>query len=113
MNGFKQTSEGGVKCGGVNRLWALRDGADPARVREELVKMGLPLEEAGGHVQCVEVSAHTGLGMEDLEMALFLEAEAMQLTARVDCEGEGYSGRFFLFFLFFFIHSLVWFISSS
>jgi translation initiation factor IF-2 len=27
-----------------------RDGADPARVREELIKMGLPLEEAGGKV---------------------------------------------------------------
>lgn len=66
-----------------------RDGADPARVRQELITMGLPLEEAGGHVQCVEVSAVSGLGMEDLELALFLEAEAMELTARVDCEGAG------------------------
>lgn len=66
-----------------------RDGADPARVRRELVAMGLPLEEAGGHVQCVEVSAHTGEGMEDLELALSLEAEAMALTASVTCEGAG------------------------
>jgi hypothetical protein len=36
---------------------------------------GVSATLAGGHVQCVEVSAHSGLGMEDLEMALFLEAE--------------------------------------
>jgi translation initiation factor IF-2 len=64
-------------------------GADPPRVREELIRMGLPLEDAGGHVQCVEVSAHSGQGMEDLEMALMLEAEAMALTAPVDCDGTG------------------------
>ena len=41
-------------------------------------------------MQCVEVSALSGQGMEDLEMALFLEAEAMNLTAPVDgCDGAG------------------------
>ena len=56
-------------------------GADPERVRGELVAAGIPLETAGGDVQSVEVSAVTGFGMEDLEMALFLEAEALKLTA--------------------------------
>ena len=56
-------------------------GADPERVRGELVAAGIPLETAGGDVQSVEVSAVTGFGMEDLEMALFLEAEALGLTA--------------------------------
>jgi translation initiation factor IF-2 len=56
-------------------------GADPTRVRGELVAAGIPLETAGGDVQSVEVSAVTGFGMEDLEMALFLEAEALGLTA--------------------------------
>ena len=65
------------------------EGADPARVREELIAMGVPLEQAGGDVQAVEVSAHTGMGMEDLEMALFLEAESMSLTAPRACDGAG------------------------
>ena len=65
------------------------EGADPARVREELIAMGVPLEQAGGDVQAVEVSAHTGMGMEDLEMALFLEAESMSLSAPRECDGSG------------------------
>ena len=65
-------------------------GADPERVRTQLISAGIPLEQSGGHVQCVEVSAVSGQGMEDLEMALFLEAEAMNLTAPVDgCDGAG------------------------
>ena len=65
-------------------------GADPERVRTQLISAGIPLEQSGGHVQCVEVSALSGQGMEDLEMALFLEAEAMNLTAPVDgCDGAG------------------------
>ena len=51
--------------------------------------MGVPLEQAGGDVQAVEVSAHTGMGMEDLEMALFLEAESMSLSAPRECDGSG------------------------
>ena len=75
-------------------------GADPERVRTQLISAGIPLEQSGGHVQCVEVSAVSGQGMEDLEMALFLEAEAMNLTAPVDgCDGSGVvlEVRLFLF----------------
>ena len=64
-------------------------GADPERVRGELAAAGIPLEAAGGDVQSVEVSAVTGQGMEDLEMALFLEAEALQLTAPNDKGTDG------------------------
>ena len=66
-----------------------RDGADPSRVRDELHAMGIALESHGGDVQCVEVSAMTGQGMEDLEMALFLEAEALDLTAPNDTGTDG------------------------
>ena len=59
-----------------------RDGADPSRVRDELHAMGIALESHGGDVQCVEVSAMTGQGIEDLEMALFLEAEVRLLPVR-------------------------------
>ena len=60
-------------------------GADPARVRDQLVASGIRLDSVpGGDVQSVEVSAKTGQGMEDLRMALSLEAEALNLTAPVD-----------------------------
>ena len=65
------------------------DGADPTRVRNELIAAGIPLEQAGGDIQSVEVSAVSGLGMEDLEMAVFLEAEALGLTAPCDAFSDG------------------------
>ena len=66
-------------------------GADPARVRDQLVASGIRLDSVpGGDVQSVEVSAKTGQGMEDLRMALSLEAEALNLTAPVeDAEALG------------------------
>ena len=67
-------------------------GADPQRVRGELAAAGIPLESSGGDVQSVEVSAVTGQGMEDLEMALFLEAEALGLTAPGRDEGADGAG---------------------
>ena len=67
-------------------------GADPERVRGELAAAGIPLESSGGDVQSVEVSAVTGQGMEDLEMALFLEAEALGLTAPGRDEGADGAG---------------------
>ena len=37
-------------------------GADPTRVRDELIAAGIPLEQSGGDVQCVDVSALSGSG---------------------------------------------------
>ena len=65
------------------------EGADPDRVRNELIAAGIPLESSGGDIQSVEVSAVTGQGMEDLEMALFLEAETLGLTAPNSIETDG------------------------
>jgi translation initiation factor IF-2 len=55
--------------------------ADPARVRQQLVAQGVELEEIGGDVQVVEVSAVTKSGLEKLEEALLLQAELMELRA--------------------------------
>ena len=54
------------------------EGANPAKVKTELQIMGLPIEDAGGTVQVVEVSAFTGAGLEDLELALFLEVRSVE-----------------------------------
>lgn len=55
--------------------------ANPARVRQQLASHGVELEDIGGDVQVVEVSAITKSGLEKLEEALLLQAELMELKA--------------------------------
>jgi translation initiation factor IF-2 len=56
-------------------------GADPARVRQELVKQELIPEEYGGETMFVNVSAQTGEGVDKLLEALLLQAEVLELKA--------------------------------
>jgi len=56
-------------------------GADPARVRNELVKQELIPEEYGGETMFVNVSAQTGEGVDKLLEALLLQAEVLELRA--------------------------------
>lgn len=60
-----------------------KSGADPERVRIQLGSEGLLLEDMGGDVQVVEISALAKLGLDKLEEALFLQAEMMDLKARI------------------------------
>src|SRR4030095_16264341 len=56
-------------------------GADPTRVRNELVKQELIPEEYGGETMFVNVSAQTGDGVDKLLDALLLQAEVLELKA--------------------------------
>jgi len=56
-------------------------GADPQRVKPQLSNAGLELEEWGGDVPCVEVSAATGDGIDDLLEMILLVAELRDLKA--------------------------------
>ncbi len=56
-------------------------GADPTRVRNELVKQELIPEEYGGETMFVNVSAQTGEGVDKLLDALLLQAEVLELRA--------------------------------
>lgn len=67
-----------------------KPAADPQRVRVQLASEGLPLEEMGGDVQVVEVSAVTKAGLDKLEEALLLQAELMDLKARIDGSAQAY-----------------------
>ncbi|KAF5204045.1 Translation initiation factor if-2 [Thalictrum thalictroides] len=67
-----------------------KPAANPERVRIQLGSEGLPLEEMGGDVQVVEVSATTKAGLDKLEEALLLQAELMDLKARVDGSAQAY-----------------------
>ncbi|KAK4441317.1 Translation initiation factor IF-2 [Sesamum alatum] len=64
--------------------------ANPERVKVQLASEGLPLEEMGGDVQVVEVSAINKIGLDRLEEALLLQAELMDLKARIDGPAQAY-----------------------
>ncbi len=66
-----------------------KEGADPDRVKSELSGKGLVPESWGGDTQFIEVSAHTGAGIEDLLDALLLQAELLELQAVVNCPAKG------------------------
>lgn len=55
--------------------------ADPNRVKQELMEYGLVSEEWGGDTIMVEVSAHTGQGIDDLLEMVLLVAEMRELKA--------------------------------
>ncbi|MEI8296003.1 MAG: translation initiation factor IF-2 [Alphaproteobacteria bacterium] len=55
--------------------------ANPERVRSELLNHGVVLEEFGGDVLSIEVSAKNGLNLEKLEEAILLQAEVLNLRA--------------------------------
>lgn len=67
-----------------------KPASDPERVKIQLASEGLLLEEMGGEVQVVEVSAKSKMGLDKLEEALFLQAEIMDLKARVDGPAQAY-----------------------
>jgi len=73
-----------IQAAGVPMVVALtkidRDNADPEKVKKEIASMGIELEEYGGKVQCVPVSAIQGTGLSELEECLVLEADALELT---------------------------------
>jgi len=66
-----------------------KPGANPDRVRQELLNHELVVEEMGGDVLSVEVSAKQRLNLEKLEEAILLQAEILDLKANPDRPAEG------------------------
>jgi translation initiation factor IF-2 len=67
-----------------------KPAAEPERVKLQLASEGLLLEEMGGDIQVVEVSAIKKTGLDSLEEALLLQAEMMDLKARIDGPAQAY-----------------------
>lgn len=55
--------------------------ADPVRVRTQLMEEGLMPTDFGGDIECVNVSAATGDGVDELLDLLCLQAEVLELKA--------------------------------
>jgi translation initiation factor IF-2 len=63
--------------------------ANPERVKQQLVDLGLVVEEWGGDTVCVPISAKQGQGISDLLENLFLVADILELKADPDSAAEG------------------------
>jgi len=66
-----------------------KSSADPSRVKNELLEHEVVAEDFGGDVQMVELSAKTGLGVDDLLDAISLQSEILELRAVADGRASG------------------------
>ena len=82
-----------AKAAGVQLVVAVnkidKSGADPLRVKNDLLAHGIVAEEFGGETQFIEVSAKTGQGVDDLLDAILLQAEVLELRAVSDGRASG------------------------
>ena len=63
--------------------------ANSTRVRQELLQHGILLEEFGGDVMAIEVSAKKRMNLEKLEEAILLQAEVLELKANPNRIAQG------------------------
>ncbi|MGE4352318.1 MAG: translation initiation factor IF-2 [Bdellovibrionales bacterium] len=63
--------------------------ANPDRVRQELLSHDVQVEEMGGEVLSVEISAKKKMGLDKLREAILLQAEILDLKANPDRPAEG------------------------
>jgi translation initiation factor IF-2 len=63
--------------------------ANPMRVKQELLKHDIQVEEFGGNVLSSEVSAKTGKGIDDLLEKVLLQAEMLDLKENPHREAQG------------------------
>jgi translation initiation factor IF-2 len=66
-----------------------KPSANPDKIREELSAINILVEEWGGKYQSQEVSAKSGLGVDDLLEKVLLEAELLELKANPDRNAVG------------------------
>ena len=82
-----------AKAAGVPMIVAInkidKQGADPQRVRTELLSHEIVVESLGGDTLEIEVSALKRTGLDRLLEAIALQAEVLELTANPDRAAEG------------------------
>jgi translation initiation factor IF-2 len=82
-----------AKSAGVPIIVAInkmdKAGADPSRVRNELLRDEIQVEELGGEVQSIEVSATQKTNLDKLEEAILLQAELLDLKANPERPADG------------------------
>jgi translation initiation factor IF-2 len=66
-----------------------KPGADANRVRTELLQDEIQVEQLGGDVQSIEVSATKKMNLDKLEEAILLQAEVLELKANPNRPADG------------------------
>ena len=74
-----------AKAAGVPIIFAInkvdKPDADPDKIKNQLAQMNLLVEDWGGEYQSADISAKTGLGVDNLLEEILLRAELMELKA--------------------------------
>ena len=82
-----------AKAAGVPMIVAInkidKNGADPNKVRTELLQYEVQVEQLGGEIQAIEVSATKKTNLDKLEEAILLQAEVLELKANPDRMADG------------------------
>ena len=63
--------------------------ADPKKIKEQLLSEEIIVEEFSGDVQCIEISAETGMNFDKLLESIVLQSELADLKANNDTYAEG------------------------
>ncbi|KAF3903294.1 hypothetical protein AA313_de0200268 [Arthrobotrys entomopaga] len=83
-----------AKAAGVPIIVAInkcdKEDANPDQVKADLARNDIEIEEVGGDTQVVCVSGKTGLGMEDLEECVLLQADDIDMRADNTGRMEGW-----------------------
>ena len=82
-----------ASAAGVPIIFAInkidKPGANPDKIKEELANMNYLVEDWGGKYQSQEISAKTGLGIDELMEKVLLEAEMLELKANPNKKASG------------------------
>jgi translation initiation factor IF-2 len=64
-------------------------GAEPSKIKQDLLQHAVVVEEFGGNVLSAEVSAKKGTGVDDLLEKILLQSEVLDLKANPNREAQG------------------------
>lgn len=64
--------------------------ANPTKAKQDLLQHEVVIEEMGGDVQCVEISAKQRTNLDKLEEAILLQSEILELKANPNREAQGF-----------------------
>ncbi len=82
-----------AKSAGVPIIVAInkmdKPGADASRVQNELLRDEIQVEQLGGDVQSIEVSATKKMNLDKLEEAILLQSEVLELKANPNRAADG------------------------
>lgn len=82
-----------AQAAGVPMIFAFnkidRPGANADKIREQLANMNILVEDWGGKYQCQEISAKSGLNVNELLEKVLLEAELLELQANPNKNARG------------------------